>query len=113
MTERHWWRCRLVKDGPAVALVSWHGAPIVDGEELDRHHRWQCLLRDETSSRAILLGDEVPIEIHGIGIRNLEKITEAEYEYLKAHGTWAVQHNPSHPSASPKTAIDRRGKSVF
>lgn len=113
MTERHYWQARLVKDGPFIALMTWKGAPIVDGEELDRHHRWQALVRNETSTRAILMGDEIPIDVDRLSLRNVEKITEAEYQYLKAHGAWAVQHAPHHPAASPKTAINRRGKSVF
>lgn len=113
MTERHYWQARLVKDGPFVAVLTWFGAPLKDGEELDRSPRWNALIRDETTSRAVLLGDSLPIEVEGIGLRNLEKVTAEQYHYLRAHGTWAVQHAPHHPAASPRKAINKRGRSVF
>lgn len=113
VTDRYYWKARLVKDGPFIPLTTWFGPPVVDGEELDRSPRWQAAIRDEMTSRAVLMGDEIPIDVHGVSLRNLEKIEGPEYFYLLAHGTWAVQHQPSHPAASPKTAINRRGKSVF
>lgn len=110
MSVRHYWRARLVKDGPFVGVMSWFGLPIIDGEELDRHCRWQCLVRNETTSRMILLGDEVPIDVDGITLRNLERIQEADYLYLVKHSEWATNHAPDHPAASPKSKVNLKGK---
>lgn len=114
MTDRHYWRCRLVKDGPWVPAVTWFGPPMVDGEELDRSPRWQCLLRTETTARAVLFGDEAPIEVEGNDtLRNLERIEEKEYLYLRDHAAWASQHARHLPDAAPKVRINKRGPSVF
>ena len=113
LTQRHYWQCRLVTGGPPVGLVTWHGPPLVDGEELDRSPRWQCRMMDEPTGRAIFMGDEIPIDIDGLSIRNLEKIDEPAYRYLVDHGAWAKAHAPHHPSAQPRRKIDKRGASVF
>lgn len=106
-------KARLGKDMPFIGICTFFAPPLVDGEWLDRSPRHQALIRNETSGRAILLGDLVPIEVHNISLRNLERIDEAEWRYLVSHAAWAVKNAPSHPAASPKVAIDRRGKSVF
>lgn len=106
MTERHYWKARLVKGGPFIGVATWHGAPVIGGDELDRHHRWQALVRNETTSRAILMGDEIPVEVDGVMLRNIEKITEAEYRYLVAHADYATRSAPHMPDASPENPID-------
>lgn len=110
-----YWRCRFVKGGVFVGVKTWFGPPLVDGEELDRSPRWQCLVRNETTARAVLFGDETPIEIEGkdMTLRNLERITEKEYRYLVDHAEYATKHAPHLPDAAPRQAIDKRGKSVF
>ena len=106
MTERHYWKARLVKGGPFIGVMTWHGAPVVDGEEIDRHHRWQALVRTETTSRAILMGDSIPIEVDGVFLRNIEKIDEAAYRYLVAHAAYATQRAPHMPDATPHKPIN-------
>lgn len=114
MSERFYWRAKLGKDMPWIGVVSWFGPPLVDGEELDRSPRWQCLVRTETTARAILFGDNCPIEVEGRDtLRNLERITEAEWSYLVKHAAWSTQHRPDLPDAAPRTKIDRRGKSIY
>lgn len=113
MTERFYWKARLAKGAVWIGVVTWYGAPIRDGEEQDRSHSWQCLVRTETTSRLVLFGDSCPIEIEGVQLRNIERIDEAEWRYLTDHARWATDHAPSHPAAAPRTAIDKRGKSVW
>ena len=79
MSERHYWQARLTKGGPFIALVTYHGAPLVDGEELDRHHRWCALVRNETSTRAILMGDEIPIDVDGIMVKSALNLILSRY----------------------------------
>lgn len=113
LTDAWYWRAKLVKDGPWIGIKSWNGPPVVDGEELDRSPRWQCLVRLEKEPRAILYGEPCPIEIDGIGVRNIERIDEAEYRYLIDHAGYAAAHAPHLPDAAPKKKIDKRGASVF
>lgn len=107
MSPRYY-RARIAKDGPFVGVKCWEGAPFVDGEELDRSPRLQALVHTEKTARAILqLGDEgVPVEVHGLTLRNIEPIQEHEYRYLVAHAAWAEEHKPDHPHADARTAVD-------
>lgn len=102
----YYWSARLVAKGPYIGVMSWHGAPVVDGEELDRSHRWQCLVRNETTSRAILMGEPCPVEVDGIFLRNIEKITKPQYQYLIEHSEFSTSHAPANPDASPTEPID-------
>ncbi len=113
MTEVWYWRAKLVKDGPIIGVKTWCGPPWIEGEEVDRSPRWQALVRLETTARAILYGEPCPIEIEGIGLRNLERIDEAEYRYLIDHADYAMNHARHLPDAAPKTKINKRGTSVF
>jgi hypothetical protein len=106
VTERFYWRARLRKDGADIGVMTWYGAPVIDGEEQDRSHRWQALVRGETTSRAILMGEPCPIEVDGISLRNIKGITEADYRLLIDHAAYAVAHRPDLPDASPNKAID-------
>lgn len=114
MSERFYWKARLVRNGPWVGIVTWFGAPVIDGEEQDRSHSWQCMIRTETTSRLVLFGDNCPIEVDGnVTLRNLERIDETEWAYLRDHAQWATAHAPHLPDAAPRTAINKRGPSVF
>lgn len=115
MSERFYWRARLVQGGPWIGVMTWFGPPLIDGEELERSPRWQALVRTEKSGRAVLFGDNCPIEVDGkdMTLRNLERIDEAEYQYLVKHAEWATQHAPHMPDAAPRTKIDKRGKSIW
>lgn len=104
---RRYWKGRLVKGGPFIPVQTWWGNPIHDGEELERHHRWNALVRLETTSRAVLdLGDgDTPVRIDGILVMNLTPIQEVEYRYMVEHARWATAHDPDSPDASPTTPI--------
>lgn len=106
MTQRHYYRARLVSGGPYVGVQVWHGPPLIDGEEQDRSPRWQCLVGTEKTARAILMGDAVPIEVDGALLRSLEGIPQHEYEFLVAHAGWAETNAPQHPHATPRRKID-------
>lgn len=96
-----------------MPIMSYFGPPIIDGEEQDRSHSWQAIVRTETSSRAILFGDNCPIEVDDINLRNIERVEEKDYLYLRDHTAWATEHAPSHPEAQPTKAINLRGKSIL
>lgn len=113
MTDVHYWRAKFVKDGPWVGIRTFFGPPLVDGEELDRSHRWQAVVRTETTGRPILYGEPCPIEVEGVHLRSCERITEAEWKYLVQHAEWATAHAPHMPDAAPKVKINKRGASVF
>lgn len=106
MTQRHYWSAKLVAKGPDIGVMTFFDGPLVDGEVLDRSPRWQAKVRTEDFGRMILMGDEVPIEIEGLMLRNIQKITEAEYRFLIGHSQWAVQHSPTSPDATPTKAIN-------
>lgn len=111
---RHYYRARLVSKGPYVGVTTFFGPPVVDGDELDRSPRWQCVVGTETTGRAILMGDALPIEVDGVTLRNLETVSSEEYHYLVAHAGWAKEHAPSAPDAMPRQKIDlRRMPSIF
>lgn len=95
----------LVRGGPLVPVRIWFGLPILDGEELDRSPRWCCEI-DRRTDRA------------ADGVRELldfdrawpwcarKPITEADYLFMVSHADWATEHQPDHPKASPRTAVD-------
>lgn len=109
----------LVKDGPLVPIRLWFGAPIIDGEEQDRAPRWCIEVGGQTDR---FEKDEahpeykcrVAIEVSRYWpwcAKN--KITEAEFNYMKDHASWAKAYAPHLPDAQPRKKIDRRGPSVF
>lgn len=106
MSAVRFFRARIVKAGPFVPVMVWRGPPLVDGDELDRSPRWQALVGAETTARAILMGDHLPIEVDGVTLRNLEPIAEYEYRFMVADAEHARDWRPSDPKASPKKAID-------
>ena len=107
MMERiHYWTARYIRGGPLIGVKTFWGQPYVDGEFVDRSPRWQCLLGNEATARAILLGDNVPVEIDGAFIRNVTPTTEANYSYLCAHAAYSTAHAPANADASPTEAID-------
>lgn len=111
---RFWWRARLIAKGPYIGVLTMLAPPLVDGEWLDRSPRWQAVVRLETTGRAILLGDRVPIEVDGVFLRNVEEIAEADYLYLIRHAEYATNHAPHMPDAAPTTAIDwNQRKAIF
>jgi hypothetical protein len=103
---RRYYRARLVGAGPFVPVMVWHGAPFIDGTELDRSPRWQALVGVEPSARAVLMGDEIPIEVDGVTLRNLERISEQTYRFMVADAQHAANWRPDDPKASPQKAVD-------
>lgn len=106
MTEWYYWTGKLVRNGPLVGLKTFHGQPYIDGEFVDRSPRWQALVHTETTARMILLGDQIPVEVDGVAIRNVEPTTRANYEHLIRHSAWAVAYSPDSPDATPREAVD-------
>jgi hypothetical protein len=102
------YRTRLIRGGLWVAVRFWFGAPIVDGEELDRSHRW-CVEVDGRTDRIdkdegrVLLD---PLEVWPWAGGN--PISEREYRFLRRRASWAVEHAPEHPAANPHKPINRR-----
>lgn len=109
----HFYEARLVRDGPMVGVMTFFAPPYIDGELLDRHPRWQCLVGSDATGRAVLMGDDLPIEVEGIGLRNISKIDRGAYLHLVDHAAWAVAHARHMPDAAPRKKVDRRGRSVF
>lgn len=107
------YQVRLIKGGIMVGCRFWHGAPVFDGEELDRSHRW-CVAVDGATTRPALDADGLPIE----GVRELldawevwpyacgRPISEREFQFLARRRTWAVEHDPQHPAAQPRKPVD-------
>ncbi len=102
---------RLARGGVRVAVRIWYGAAIIDGEEQDRAPGWFCEIdgradrweRDDDSGYRC----RVPLEIERAWPYCAgEPITESEYRYLLAHAEWARQHQPEHPRAQPRKAVD-------
>lgn len=102
---------RLARGGVRVAVRIWEGPPVIEGEELDRSPRWCCEIDGRTDR--LERDDEagylcrVPLEIdrawpYCAG----EPIAESEYRYLLAHAEWAREHQPEHPRAQPRKAVD-------
>lgn len=103
-----WYAMRLVKGGPMVSVRIWFGLPIIDGEEQDRSPRWCVEIDGKTTWR----GELIPIAKAWPWCAK-DPIAEADYRFMTSLTEWAVRHMASHPAASPRTPIDRRGKSVF
>lgn len=106
MERVHYWTGKFVKNGPLVGIKTFFGAPYIDGEFVDRSHRWQALLGAELTARMILMGEPCPIEIDGCYLRNITPTTEANYSYLVAHAAYSMAHAPENADASPTEAID-------
>lgn len=99
---------RLVRGGPLVPVKIWFGLPIIDGEQQDRSPRWCVEIDGKTTYRDEL----IPIEKAWPWCAK-EPISEADYAYMRGLTNWAVEHKQSHPAATPRRPIDKRGKSVF
>ena len=108
MTQPRHFRARLAKAGPFIGVRMFFGPPVVDGDELDRSPRLQVQIGAETTSRAVLMlgAGDIPVEVEDALLRAVEPVPEAEWQYLVAHQTWAVEHAPNHPKADPRRAVD-------
>jgi hypothetical protein len=107
--ERGFYAMRLAKNGIEVAVMIWHGAPVVDGERQDRSTRW-CVAIDGRSCRY----DEeqqcrIPRDVFDAWPYCAKKrITAIEYAFLRRRAKWAREYAPEHPAANPREAIDLR-----
>ncbi|HVY51877.1 MAG TPA: hypothetical protein VHA07_10005 [Devosia sp.] len=103
-----YYSARLVKSGPIVGVKLFFGAPVIDGEELDRSPRLQCLVDTETSGRYVWQLDDrgAPLDVEGCMLRQVTPIDEAEYRFLTARAQWAAEHKPEHIAAAPQRRID-------
>ncbi len=106
MERVHYWTAKFVKNGPLIGVMTFWGPPYIDGELIDRSPRWQALVHTETTARVILMGEPCPIEIDGIGIRNISPTTKANHSYLTKHADYSVAYAPDNPDAAPKEAVD-------
>ncbi len=101
---------KLTRGGVRVPVRIWFGAPVVDGEELDRSPRWcveidgrtDCVEKDDDGYRCT-----VPIDVTAAWpYCAKEPIKEHVYRFLVAHAGWARDHAPDHPKAKPREAVD-------
>ena len=102
---------KLVRGGPRVAVRIWYGLPVIDGEEQDRAPGWFVEIDgradrwehdDDTGYRC-----RVPIDVERAWpYCAREPIDEAEYRYLIAHAAHMRAHQPDHPKAHPRKAVD-------
>lgn len=106
MNKAHYWTAKLVKDGPDIGVMTFFDGPLVDGEILDRSCRWQAKVRTETTGRVILMGDQVPIEVEGVFLRNIKPTSRTNYEYLVSHADYSTNHAPHNVDATPTEAVD-------
>ena len=91
------YRIRLSKGGPPVALHIWHGAsidPATGVEVEERSPTWQC---------AINGGDRVPVERHWPHCAR-DPISEAEHDRLAAE---ARTMDPDSHFFNPRKPVDR------
>ena len=108
MNAPRFYRARIARRGPFIGVKVFFGPPLVGGEEIDRSPRWQTIVNGETTGRAVLQtgNDDVPVEVDGITLRNVEAITLAEYQFLVADAEHAREWRPDHPKAKPREAVD-------
>lgn len=95
--EAGFYRRRLVKDGPLVAVRIEHSVARdpVTGEQLDRSPVWLAWCN----------GGEVDVFDVWPGCSG-EPITEDEYRYLLSLKEWAEQNDRTAPEANPRKPID-------
>jgi hypothetical protein len=112
---------RLVRGGIEVPVRIWFGAPIVDGDELDRSPRW-CVELDGKTTKTERDPDtgyeaRVPLDPLHDGVWPFcarKPITESEFAFLTRRAAWAREHQPEHPAATPRERVDvRRLPPVF
>ena len=98
---------RMVKDGPLVAVMIWHGCPVdpVTGELLtERPALWRCKIngQDDAISTVLIEMDGLT----GLPVLKAEPIEELEYDYLVKSHQWAAKYAPDAPEANPRKRID-------
>jgi len=97
-----YYRMRLVRHGPRVAVHIWFGQPVMDGETLDRSPRWCVAIDGRTTDDA---GELFHVE-QAWPYCAKEPIPAGVYHYMVAHAGWARLHDAEHPKARPRRPID-------
>lgn len=102
---------QLVRGGPRVPVKIWFGQAIIGGEEQDRAPGWFVEIDGRTDrielDRETGYRCRVPLDVTTVWpFCAKEPITENEYRYLAAHAGWAREHQPDHPKATPRKAVD-------
>lgn len=112
-----YFKSRLVRGGPFVPIRIHRGRPVIDGEEQDRGERWLVTVDGAT--------DFMETGPDGYRCHVLfdvgrfwpwcarYPIPEDEYHFLIDKAEWAKAHAPERPEASPREAVNKRGKSIF
>ena len=90
-------RLKQTRGGPWVAAIIWRPCPIEAHPEtfqaVDRHYQLEAEI------------DGKPAGVDRVWTSG-ERITSAEYLFLKADRAWAREHAPLSPEANPRQAID-------
>jgi hypothetical protein len=104
-----YYKTRLINSGMWVAVRIWYGAPIIDGEEQDRSHRWCVEVDGKTCRFDREAGHRVPLDAHDVWpFAARHPITRGEYGFLRKRAAWARDHAPEHPAADPFEPINLR-----
>ena len=101
--EAGYYKRRLVKGGPWVAVRFWKG-PSLDpetGQPLERSHYWQCTVDGAHFT------EEAAVLNHWLGCAG-HPITVEEYKAMRNRTVDALHTDPQSPQANPTKAVDRR-----
>jgi hypothetical protein len=90
-----WFKRRLVKGGPWVACRLWWDQPIDDLGELCGDETLQCEVAGRWADP-----EDAWLWLAA------NPISEQEFKYLTALAEHCERHEPAHPSANPRQAID-------
>lgn len=99
------YRMRLVKGGPLVAArIHRPCCCTVNGGEANAEHPW----RDDCDRFPPLRGevDGRPRDAISVWHSRIERITEAEFRFLRDASAWDRKHAPDAPGANPDKPVD-------
>ena len=108
--ERGFYAMRLAKNGIEVAVMIWHGAPVIEGERQDRSPRWCVAIDGRSCHFDKEQGCRVPMDVFETAwpYCSGHRITASEYAFMRRRTRWAHRHAPTHPAATPYVRIDLR-----
>ena len=89
-----WFKRRLVKSGPFVAVEIWMDQPF-DGRELTGPETLRCEVGGVAAD---------PADVWTYVANN--PISESEYRHMRADATWVKAHAPDEPAANPREPIN-------
>lgn len=104
------YQTKLVAGGPFVPVRIWFGAPIINGEELDRSPRWCVEIDGQTDmvEQDKATGYRCRVQLDPLSVWPhcaRYPIARDEYDFMIAHGAWA-KDVPDHPKARPRKPVD-------